>query len=455
MHIEPPPSQFADIPKINNVGFDELRRLVSEHRPWRKLRYTATEMGVDPIAAWRAVKAVRRALRRDLPLRRWEGGRFGIEPGPALFKPLFEVDRVSGDDLRKSQPGEGAGSALRKRIDALLRRGEMVPDRMRARTLMNEAAESSIMEGAAATRAMALDMLRTGRAPATRGERMILNNFEAMRQVKRSLARPMSIELLLELQQTVTDGTLDVPDAGGRLRHAAENVRVVDTRDGDTVFTPPPAEAVVPLLKELCDFANAPLGEDADFLHPIVRACVLHFMIGYVHPFVDGNGRAARALFYWHTLKHGYGIFEYLSISEVIARGPARYSQAYLDTERDDGDLTYFVLYKLDVIAQAMNALSKRLEAEEARIERAESLIRLGRDLNVRQRILLDHALHRPDTEYTVKSHMNSNGIVNNTARADLDDLVRRKLMVTTRRGREVIYHVAPGLAARVARRSR
>ncbi len=67
--------------------------------------------------------------------------------------------------------------------------------------------------------------------------------------------------------------------------------------------------------------------------------------------------------------------------------------------------------------------------------------------------MLLEHSLRHPGTQYTVKSHMNSNGIVAVTARTDLDDLVRRRLMTTTKRGREVIYLVTSTLAERLARK--
>jgi Fic family protein len=177
-------------------------------------------------------------------------------------------------------------------------------------------------------------------------------------------------------------------------------------------------------------------------------------MLGYEHPFVDGNGRTARAIFYWYALKHGYRIFEYLTISEAVRKGYARYPQAYLDTQVDDGDVTYFVLYKLDVIEQPLDRLSAYLKQEEAKIERRQQLLWLAADLNLRQRLLLEHGLRHPLTRYTVKSHMNSSGISPNTARADLEDLVRRKVMTTTRTGRQVIYLVAAGLADRLATKS-
>jgi hypothetical protein len=44
----------------------------------------------------------------------------------------------------------------------------------------------------------------------------------------------------------------------------------------------------------------------AVFIHPVMRAITLHFWLAYDHPFCDGNGRTARALFYWSMLKQGY-----------------------------------------------------------------------------------------------------------------------------------------------------
>jgi Fic family protein len=452
MQRDAPPIGFRDVEASLEIPDKAMRTLMEGHRPWRKVVYAAPDLGVDPKVAWQAIKLRRQALWQALPVRRREGGLFGICVTPALTRPLYLIDRASGDDLLRPKGEPIVASPLRKRLSALFSRGELVPDRLRVETAMGEAAESSIMEGASATRAQAVEMLRTGRPPATKGERMILNNYEAMRLVKRSLDSPLSHEFLLEMQALITETTLDTPNAAGRFRRGDEQVRVVDTRDDSTVFTPPPAEDVVPLLKEVCDFANSP-STAPPFLHPIIKACILHFLIGYVHPFVDGNGRTARAIFYWHALRHGYTIFEYLAISEIIRQGFSRYPQAYIDSETDDGDLTYFVVYHLDVIEQSLSRLAAHLEHEEERISRSERLLRISKDLNLRQRLILEHALRHPTTQYTVKSHTNSNGITVNTARTDLEDLVRRRLMVTSKRAREVIYHVAPGLAARLAKK--
>lgn len=451
MRQDPPPigfqalftaPQFADSLKL--LGDQRLRSMAVDYRPWRKFRHVAKDAGLDPVQAWCAVKFNRVQAWRPLPpLIREEGGAFGLSIGAHLLEPLHRIDRATG----------GGGPALLAPEHGALS-DEAHRARLRIRTLMDEAAESSIMEGAATTRKEAVELLRSGRTPRDKAERMVVNNYVAMQQVKQWVQRDLSVEMLLELQSMLTEGTLDKQDEAGRFRRPDESIRVVDDRDNTTIFVPPPAEQLSARLKKLCEFANQEHKGD-EFLHPIVKACVLHFMVGYEHPFVDGNGRTARAVFYWFALRNGYGLFEYLAISELIRKGFAKYPQAYIDSEVDDGDLTYFVLYKLEIIEQALDRLAEHLRREEEKLRQSERFLRLSKDINLRQRLLLEHALRHPRSMYTVKSHMNSNGVSTNTARADLEDLVRWKLMTTSKRGKEVVYMAIPTLPERVARRTR
>ncbi|MBX3406959.1 MAG: Fic family protein [Phycisphaeraceae bacterium] len=447
MDRDVPPCSFQDLSRLLKpenfalLGKVDVRELFKKYRPWRKVRAIARALQVEPEAAWATVKLGRMAAWRRLDLQQSNGREFGISSAPQLIAALHRVDRATG----------GGGAAALHAEDGVLA-DPASRYRLRIRTLIDEAAESSLIEGAATTRKDAVDMLRSGREPRSIGERMVINNYLAMQQVKRWLQRPLSTDMLLELQTILTEQTLERPDEAGRLRRSDENVRVVDERDNTDLYTPPLAEALPARLAALCDFANRD-HEDEHFIHPIVKASILHFMIGYEHPFVDGNGRTARAVFYWHALRNGYSIFEYTGISELIRKGYARYPQAFVDTELDDGDLTYFVLYKLDIIEQALDRLGEHLRHEEEKVRRSERLLKLAKDLNLRQRLLLEHSLRHPGTQYTVKSHMNSNGIVAATARTDLDDLVRRRLMTTTKRGREVIYLVTSTLAERLAKK--
>lgn len=445
MDRDKPPVTFSNLLE----DYERTARLVpllakspslgEKYRPWRKVRHIAKDSGVDPVDAWWTIKWDRLRDWRSLPIIQSGGKEFGYSAGSHLFEPLYRIDRATG----------GGGSAAFESPRGFLA-DETHRQRLRIRTLMDEAAESSLIEGAATTRKDAVEMLRSARSPKTKGERMVVNNYVAMQQVKEWTGRSLSKEMLLELQTTLTRDTLGNEDEAGRFRRSDERVRVVDERTDREIYVPPPAEGLHNRIASLCAFANQD-HSGKNFIHPIVKACVLHFMIGYEHPFVDGNGRTARAIFYWFTLRHGYRIFEYIPISEKIRKGYARYPEAYLDTELDDGDLTYFILYKLDIIEQSLTALAEHLKNEEEKIKRSELLLKSNKGLNLRQRILLEHALRHPTQRYTVKSHASSNGTTLVTARTDLEILRNLRLLTSFKDGREEIYLPAATLAEKVA----
>ena len=118
-------------------------------------------------------------------------------------------------------------------------------------------------------------------------------------------------------------------------------------------------------------------------------------MMGWIHPFVDGNGRTARALFYWSMAKSGYWLIEFTSISRVIKKAPAQYAKAYLYTESDDNDLTYFIEHQLNVICEAIKALHTYLAKKTREIADTRRLIasspKLKGKLNHRQLAAMDH----------------------------------------------------------------
>ncbi len=416
------------------------RDLIAKYRPWRKFRHMAVEKGENPEDLWLATKHARFVTWKPVGLSMPDGREFGHCLCSEVLESLCRIDRTTGGgrNVLLDAPG-GLLADERHRI------------RIRIKTLMDEAIESSLIEGAATTRAEALEMLLNARPAKTTGETMVANNYLAMQKIKTWLDRPLSKKVLIDLQTTLTTGTLKNSGEVGRFRVKDENVRVVDERTQEDIYVPPPAEQLDSRIEALCQFANRP-HVGADFMHPIVKACILHFMIGFEHPFVDGNGRTARAVFYWFALRHGYNVFEFVPISEKIRKGFAQYPQAYLDTELDDGDLTYFVLYKLGIIESSLDALAEHLKREEGRISQSESLLKVSKGLNLRQRMLLEHALRHPMHRYTVKSYANSNGIVPVTARSDLLALQRLGLLVIEKDGRENIFRPAPGLAERVAK---
>lgn len=430
------PKTAAAIPPL--LTDPRVRAMNWPYRPWRKVRPIARQEGLDPTNTWAALKLLRWSGWRKLHLSQADARPFGVCVQSAMLETLHRLDHALG----------GGGPEALMSPDGLLSDPEM-RKRFIVRTLMDEAIDSSRIEGAVTTRAQALDLLRGGGAPKNKSERMIVNNYQGMQWVKSRLDRPLSPEMLLELQTILTRDTLDDPGAAGRLRTDHDQVRVVDSRTSEVVYTPPGAERLRERLVALCEFANAHHTGD-EFLHPIVKACVLHFMVGYEHPFVDGNGRTARAVFYWSALRAGYRVFEHLVISTLILKAFAAYPQAFIDVEDDEGDLTYFVAYKLNVIERAVEAFKEHVSREQVQVREALLLVQRAKDVNLRQRLLLEHALRHPKADYTARSHATANAITIMTARTDLERLRKKRLFATYRTGKEVHYVPAPDLEKRL-----
>jgi Fic family protein len=245
---------------------------------------------------------------------------------------------------------------------------------------------------------------------------------------------------VLELQRILTDGTLDHPDAAGRLqRPDEERIAVVDSVDGTVIHSPPPADQLPKRLEAMCDFANE--GENPDrFIHPVVRAILLHFWLAYDHPFEDGNGRTARALFYWYMKSRRYWLVEYLSISKILRDAPARYTRSFVLTETDERDVTYFIVYQLDVIQRAVEQLHQYLRQKIRDVRDVETLLKGSSQFNHRQLALLGNALRSPDAVYTFQTHAASHGVTHETARNDLLPLVSMGLLDQRRRGRQYAF---------------
>jgi Fic family protein len=326
-------------------------------------------------------------------------------------------------------------------------------DRYLFSSLLEEAVTSSQLEGAATTRQQAREMVRTGRSPTNRHELMVMNNYNAMLFIRDLKDVPLTPEVVLELHRIVSEGTLDDPTAAGRVQRVDEDRVVVDDHEGNVLHTPPPAEQLPERMQAMCDFANAEPSVD-DYLHPVLRAVLLHFWLAYDHPFADGNGRTARALFYWSMLSSGYWLVEYLSISRILRDAPVQYGTSFLETETDENDLTYFMMYQLRVIDRALVEMNDYLESKVKEIRDVEDLV-TGMDLNHRQLALLGHALRHPGTRYTYKSHANSHRVTRQTARTDLLELEQLGLLLKRKAGREVAFVSASDLREALSALSR
>ncbi len=441
-----PPDAAATLRQVLNGpnGFARLGTILhggpgpapgGKYRHWDTFRHLEGNGDFTPEERWAAVKLARRQLYQALPLTDSTGEHFRFAlPGPAL-EMLHLIDRDATGTIQVSEAVTNPQTR----------------DTYLVKSLVEEAITSSQLEGASTTRQVAKEMLKTGREPRDRSEKMILNNYNAMLFVRRVVKENLTPSMVIELQRILTEGTLDADDGAGRFRRADELI-VVSDEVGTTLHTPPHARELTKRLEAMCAFANA--GSGSAFMHPVVRAVTLHFWLAYDHPFVDGNGRTARALFYWAMSREGYWLAEFISISRILKKARAKYARSFLYTETDENDLTYFLLSQLGVIRRAVQDLHEYLARRQSELRRTAEMLRrdmkLRSELNHRQLALLNHALKKPEAAYTFVSHRRSHDISYQTARTDLLGLVKRKLLAQSKRGHEFVFEPSPDLRLRL-----
>jgi Fic family protein len=421
MHVVAPPDDNELLVELSNKRPERLMKLLrsgvtedgSEYVHWDKLRHLQPPGDLSHEEWWFVLKWGRRPLMRYLPLTDAAGNPFAYSVPDAVFRRLHHVDQRCSGEIAMAE---------------VVTADEQARQHYLVNSLMEEAIRSSQLEGATTSRRVAKDLLRSGRPPKDRSERMILNNYRGL-QFMREIGSSLSPEAVLELQRILTDGTLEDPTSAGRLQTPDdERIAVVDRGDGHVIHNPPPADQLPDRLRALCAFANEDESSE-QFIHPVVRALLLHFWLAYDHPFEDGNGRTARALFYWYMRARGYWLVEYLSISRILRDAPAQYGKAFLFTETDDRDTTYFLVYQLNVIERAVDELHAYLQRKVREVRDLERMMKGSTAFNHRQLALLGHALRNPEQIYTFNSHAQSHGVTHETARNDLVPLLDKGLL--------------------------
>lgn len=404
---------------------------------WDKIRHLKPPEGLTSEQWWTGIKLHRRNLSKTLPLKDKHG---------ELFK-FCTIDAIQ-EDLHWLDMNTAGIISIEKPITNPSMRSTYL-----IKSLVEEAINSSQLEGASTTRNAAKEMIRQGREPRDRSEQMILNNYHAMQFIREYKDETLTPSILFELHKILTENTLDAPHKAGVLRSNEDDIYVVDLNSSNILHKPPDASQLETRIETLCNFAN---GTSASgFIHPVIRSIILHFMLAYDHPFVDGNGRTARALFYWSMINQGYWLIEFISISRIIKMAPVQYGKAFLHTETDDNDITYFIIHQLEVIKKAITDLHLYLDKKTKGIEYAQKTLcdakNLGKRLNFRQLALLRHALKHTRFLYKINEHQNSHGISYETARKDLlqmsDEL---KLLSKLKDGRAFVFLSPSDLEERI-----
>ena len=397
-------------------AYDRLVPL-DDYLHWDELSRQPEPAGISHEAWWAALKLARSARLHRIALCDRQRRPFAFNVPDRLLELLHQLD--VGRPESGIDPEASAQLAARARFE--------------------ESIASARLAGAATPQAWAKEMLRTGRPPQDKDERMIFNLHQALEEIRGWNHRALGPEMILQLHRRIMEGVGDGPDAAGRLRRDQEGTPGV-VSEGLARPEPPPAGELPDRLMMMCAFANGQTPEV--FVHPFLRAVILHFWVAYDRPFPDGNGRTARALFRWAMLRQGYTDFDFTSPSSVLLQAPERYARSFLASESDDNDLTYFILHQAEVIRAADQALRDRLADRGKTLQAAGKKLRGFARLNRRQQALAAHALHNPEARYVIAGHQRSHGVTHQTARDDLFDLARRGLLAVGKEGRIYVFRV-------------
>lgn len=407
--------------------FDFIKKTIdSDYLYWDKIRYKEpSPHGMSKEVLWKVVKFIRESQSLKTIIKDKNGENFKWIKLYYFEEFFHELDMNTGGEIFVEK-----SSVDRVNKQKLITRG-----------IMDEAIASSQLEGAATSRQAAKKMLREGRKPVNRSEQMIVNNYNSMKAIEDSYKdKPMSMDLILELHSLITKNTLDSQDEKPRMRENNEPVYVTDDVNNSIYHEAPDISFVKKELEKLIKFANDE-NENQQFIHPVVKAIMIHFWMGYLHPFTDGNGRLARLLFYWYLIKKGYWAFVYLPISKIIKRSPKQYIMAYVYSEQDDNDLTYFLDYNIKKIKLAVEDFKEYLERESKKNLQMKKRCDEKYGLNIRQVQLLQYLYGDNGERTTLTAHMNVNQIAKMTASKDLKDLEKKGFLSATKQGRHIYYY--------------
>ena len=394
---------------------------------WRDIRHRPKPSGWSAEEIWVAIQLERRKRSAGLPHTLTKHGEaFRLVRSDVLDVLLYTFDSRKGLE--------------RQLTDQL---GDPKTERLARSKSLEEAWASSAIEGAVTTRKRARELIVSGSEPRNRSERMTLNTFRAQEHMPSWVDRELSPELLLEVHRVITQGALDDEDTVGRFRTTDEIV-VQDALTGETVHTPPAHEEMAERISLLCDLANRS-DQALPFLHPLVRAITLHHQLAYLHPFEDGNGRTARALFLWSAFRSGYAWFRHLSPSRATHRARQAYYRSFVDVVSDEHDLTYFVRNELRTLDQEVERLVRYLDRQGITESGTSGRPAAWRDLNQRQVTVLEQLAARPGQEITSPVYESRFSVSQSTAWKDLRELVDRGFLTRTSQGRKHIYRLAKG----------
>ena len=334
--------------------------------------------------------------------------KFWFYPADVILKKIDEIERI-GKDLYE-QINKQATFKTEFLLDSAI----------------EEAITSAIYEGAHSTRAQAEQLIASGERPKNKDEWMLMNNFRAMKWVKDNQSSSLTKNVILQLHKIVTENTLDGDDINfqGKFRN-------------DKVFVGPHEGIEHSKVEQAIDDMISISTNNPRYFHPLLKGILIHYFISYVHPFFDGNGRTARALFYFKSIKNQLNYVELLSVSAYLRTHGKQYEKSFEKVKDNEFDLTYFLDFCLDSISSALKEVARKVNYLLRMTDLKERFNLSQTQVGLMQRMAL-HKFRTVDIEGYAQQISKSREF----ARQELKSLLDHNLVSEIKMSKKLVYRV-------------
>jgi len=344
-----------------------------------------------------------------------------------MFKPKFTITHKMNKDLLDIERARGF-------LEAAQLKGKWIRE-MQGEAIALEAHHSTHIEGTRLTLDQAKRILTGKKVSGVHldDKKELLNYKKAMDFVSRYLEKedPTTEGLIREIHKILVKGVRGNSANPGNYRKIQNYV--VDAIDNKVIYTPPPPYEVPHLMREFIDWLNAPKG-----ISPILIAGIAQFQFVHIHPFVDGNGRAARLLCTLLLYKNGYDFKRLFSLSGFYDQDRRAYYHAIQAVRSNNMDMTFWLEYFTNGLKTQMLEVKNRGESaikKDIIIERASK-----EDLNDRQKRALIYLLSNP---YIGRAkYVELFKVSLRTANYDLTQLEKLGFIEKTGIGRAIKYEI-------------
>lgn len=175
--------------------------------------------------------------------------------------------------------------------------------------------------------------------------RAVMDYIDAIALTGKSEPLKVTQSMFKEIHKLTVEAILPRSESG---KYRSVKVVIRNTSTKEVTFRPPSPVEIPYLMDDLLTWLNSSAGHA---VHPLLRAGLLHYELVRIHPFVDGNGRASRAMSLLLLFLEGYEVKKFFSLEEYYDTHPSEYYEALKSVEQNAGDVTSWLEYFLEGIA--------------------------------------------------------------------------------------------------------